>query len=175
MRARFPRPKHTTPASPSQHPKNAPPTPQAVAAVLREFAQDDEKHDKLMSFRLVDPLVWLLRRGNDVAREHAAATLGLLASRNALHRDAVVRAGSADALVELLYTGSSEARAIAAGSLRALADTEEHQLMLIQAQAVPALAAIVRVRGGAESSSDARGKPRAPPQLQSASAETVGL
>lgn len=76
----------------------------------------------------------------------AQATIGNLASRNALHRGAIMRAGAADALVELLYTGTAAARAVSAASIRALADTDEHQLQIIQAQAVPALAALVRVR-----------------------------
>lgn len=90
---------------------------------------------KLSAFR--DPFL---------ARSFPKATLGNLGSRNALHREAIVRAGAANALVELLYTGTAAARAVSADALRTLADTDDHQLQLLQAQAVPALAALIRAR-----------------------------
>lgn len=81
----------------------------------------------------------------------------------------MVRAGAADALVELLYTGTAAARAVAAAALSALADTDDHQLALIQAQAVPALAALVRVRADAADTLRRKAKEGAPPLVRSLS------
>ena len=46
-----------------------------MALALRELSQTEAKHTQMAEAGVVDPLVWLLRRGNDLAREHAAARL----------------------------------------------------------------------------------------------------
>jgi len=122
---------------------------EASAMALREMSTNWNDKTLITKAGGILPLVALLQKGTDLAKEAAAGALENLAdaAAAAADRDEVSRAGAIPPLVALLENGTDKAKENAARALWNLAQNSDNVLSIAKAGAIRPLVALLEKKG----------------------------
>ena len=117
---------------------------EAAALALWKLARNAQNNVFIAKAGAIPPLVAILQKGTDIAKENAAGALWDLAENNENNKVSIAKAGAIPPLVALLLNGTDVAKANAAAALDNLATDDDNKVSIAKAGAIPPLIAVLQ-------------------------------
>ena len=130
------------------------PDKEKATKILRRLAGEYQHKRHIEDALGVEPLIGLVRDGNDVLKEEAAGALNNLSFKNDETKRQIVDKGGIEPLVALAKGGKEDQRTQAAGALRNVASLAQGQKPIADAGGIAAMVSILKDTKAKESEID---------------------